>query len=295
MKVITNTLDFHIEGRSVITLGKFDGVHRGHQALIQRVLDYKKGNAKKIVFAFEVSAMTLLTREERRDLLKKMGVDCLIECPFVPELITMEAEDFVKEILVDQLHAVHIVVGTDFGFGYERGGNIALLERMGKEYGFTVESVEKVMDGEREISSTYIREELERGNMAKVSELLGYPFFVTGEVVHGRRVGRTIGVPTTNLIPPKEKLLPPNGVYATKSSAQGIEYEGITNIGSKPTVNGHFIGVETFLFGCDQDLYGEEQEVRLYHFMRPERKFDSLELLKEQLKKDEENGHIYFR
>lgn len=288
MEYIKETLDFCENQKCVITLGKFDGIHRGHRALIERVLAYKDKEAIRTVFAFETSPVTLLSRSERRQMLEKQGIDLLIECPFVAELVSMEPETFVKRMLVNQLHVVHIVVGADFRFGYQRSGDVNTLIELGKKYGFTVEVVEKILDGERKISSTYIREELAKGNMEKVNELLGYEFYITGEVVHGKRVGRTIGIPTTNLIPPQGKLLPPNGVYVTKTTVGRQNYTGMTNIGCKPTVEGSFIGVETHLFACTEDLYGEEEKVRLQHFIRPEVKFDSLEDLKKQLKKDEE-------
>lgn len=294
MRQIKGTLHFQEKAECVVTLGKFDGIHRGHRALIDRVLAYDKKPAKKAVFVFDIAPVKLLSRKERRHMLEKLGIDVLIECPFVPELITMDPELFVKKMLVDQLHAVHLVVGTDYRFGYGRSGDARLLKKLGPKYGFTVEVVEKVMDGDREISSTYVREELAKGNMEKVNQLLGYEFFVTGEIVHGRRVGRTIGVPTTNLIPPKGKLLPPNGVYTTRTTAGEKTYYGMTNIGNKPTVDGHFIGVETYLFDCDEDLYGEQEKVRLQHFLRPEVKFGSLEELKAQLQKDEAAVRAYF-
>ncbi|MCI5700392.1 MAG: bifunctional riboflavin kinase/FAD synthetase [Lachnospiraceae bacterium] len=294
MKRIKGTLHFQEDAEHVVTLGKFDGLHRGHQALIERVMTYDRKRAKKAVFMFDIAPMMLLSKKERRLVLENAGIDLLIECPFVPELITMDPELFVRKMLVKQLHAVHLVVGKDFRFGYERSGDVELLKTLGPKYGFTVEVLDKVMDGDREISSTYIREELAKGNMEKVNELLGYEFFVTGEIVHGRRVGRTLGVPTTNLIPPKGKLLPPNGVYTTRTTAGDKTYYGMTNIGNKPTVDGHFIGVETYLFDCDEELYGEQEKVRLQHYLRPEVKFDSLEELKQQLQKDEVAVRAFF-
>ena len=294
MRLIKGTLGFQEETDCVVTLGKFDGIHRGHRVLIDRVLAYAEKPVKKVVFAFDIASMMLLSKNERRHMLNRLGIDILIECPFVPELIRMNPEVFVKKMLVDQLHAVHLVVGRDFRFGYGRSGDAALLKRLGPEYGFTVDVVDKVTDGEREISSTYVREELAKGNMEKVNELLGYEFFVTGEIVHGRRVGRTIGVPTTNLIPPRGKFLPPNGVYTTRTTAGDRTYYGMTNIGTKPTVDGQFIGVETYLFDCDEELYGEQEKVRLQHFLRPEVKFDSLEELKAQLREDEAAVRAYF-
>lgn len=288
MRYIKGTLDFWEKQNSVVTLGKFDGIHRGHQALIDRVLAYGDDSVTKTVFTFDIAPVMLLSKKERRKMLKNLGIDLVVECPFIADVITMEPETFVKQILVEQLKAVHIVVGADYRFGYHRSGNAKLLEELGERYGFTVEIVEKVSDGSREISSTYIREELEKGNIEKVNELLGYEFYITGEIVHGRKVGRTIGIPTTNLIPPKGKLLPPNGVYVTQTSIGGSLYYGMTNIGCKPTVEGSFVGVETYLFDFEGDLYGKKATVSLLHYIRPEKRFDGLEALKMQIKKDEE-------
>ena len=155
--------------------------------------------------------------------------------------------------------------------------------------------MEKLKDGSREISSTYVREELEKGNMEKVNELLGYVYFTRGEIVHGRQLGRTIGVPTANLIPPVCKKLPPNGVYITRSRIGDKIYQGITNVGYKPTVAEHFLGVETYLFDCDEDLYGQDAEVRFYRYLRPERKFASLQELKGQLDVDVQKGRDFFK
>ena len=204
--------------------GKFDGLHRGHQKLIHRIQKKRSRNCRTVVFTFDVPPRSymlktppkfLLTYEERRELSEERGIDILAECPFTEELMHMEPEDFVKEYLVERLHAAYLAVGPDFCFGDNRKGNPELLQKLGEQYGFQVEIVEKEKDGARDISSTYVREELER-EMEKVNELLGYPYFTRGEIVHGRQLGRTIGVPTANLIPHEIKKLPPNGVYITK-------------------------------------------------------------------------------
>lgn len=299
MRLIKGTLDFQIEDRCVVTLGKFDGVHRGHQALIDRVVTYvPEDNRKELirtVISFDTAPTMILSKKERRKMLEKRGIDLLIECPFIAELISMDPETFVKKMLVDQLHVAHVVVGEDFRFGYHRAGNPQILYELGKKYGFTVEVVEDILDGDKKISSTYIREALSQGQMEKVNELLGYEYYITGEVVHGRQVGRTIGIPTTNLIPSKSKMLPPNGVYVTRSTVGKETYVGMTNIGCKPTVEGGFVGVETYLFDCDADLYGEKEKVRVLHYIRPEKKFDGLEQLKAQLKLDENEIRTYVK
>ncbi|NCB91685.1 MAG: bifunctional riboflavin kinase/FAD synthetase [Clostridia bacterium] len=304
MRYITDTLDFQLDKRSVVTLGKFDGMHRGHSKLVTRALEIGKEGYETVVFTFDVSPLvklgtrikrTILTNEERKVLLEKKNLDCLIECPFVPELIQMEPEDFVREILAVQLRAAYVVVGPDFHFGYERKGTPELLEKLGVKYGFDVEILDKEMDEDREISSTWIRESLQEGNIEKVNELLGYPYFVKGKVVHGRQLGRTWGLPTINQRPEDGKLLPPFGVYASRTFVNGKVFFGISNVGVKPTVEVPFAGVETFLFECNEDLYDKEAWVEFYHFVRPECKFDSVEELRGQIQRDARLGERYFK
>lgn len=289
--------------RSAVTLGKFDGFHRGHQKLVERIKHRGSDHCHTIVFTFDISCKAhklkvmpklLLTYEEKREVAQALEIDMLIECPFTDEFMYMEPEIFVEEYLVKRLHVEYLAVGADFRFGHNRRGTPHMLSALGEKYGFLVEVVEKEKDGDKDISSTYIREELERGNVEKVQNLLGYPYFTKGEIVHGRQLGRTIGVPTANLIPPQIKKLPPNGVYITQSSIGEKIYAGITNVGYKPTVRENFIGVETYLFNCKEDLYGQEAEVRFYKYLRPERKFDSLEELKAQLDRDVETGRAFF-
>lgn len=304
MIYVTNVPRLEEGETSAVTLGKFDGLHKGHQKLISCIQKKKKDNCKTVIFTFDISPLVkvhhkpakgLLTNEERQELAEMLGMDMLVECPFTDAVMHMEPEQFVKEFLVDRLHVSYLAVGPDFRFGYERKGTPQLLEQMGKTYGFSVEIVEKLTDGEREISSTYVREELEKGNIEKVNKLLGYEYFTRGEIVHGRQLGRTIGVPTANLIPPTTKKLPPNGVYITVSRIGEKEYGGITNVGYKPTVKENFLGVETNLFECNEDLYGQEAEVRFYHYLRPERKFSSMEELKGQLVTDERMAREFFQ
>ena len=301
MLIIKDTIDISYDYPTVVTLGKFDGVHRGHMELVDRVLAYEKAhrvdgmNPVSCVCCFKVSPVGLLTTEERREILKKKGVQLLVEVPFVPELITMEPEQFVARILVEGLHARHVVVGEDYRYGYQRRGDVSLLRKLGEDFGFTVETVSKVRDGGQDISSTRIREALAGGDMETVRNLLGYSYFVTGKVIHGRRLGRTLGFPTTNVIPDLEKILPPCGVYTVRSEINGKVYNGITNIGTKPTVDGHFVGVETFLYKCSEDLYGETQKVELLHFLRPEMKFPTIEELKKRIEEDRRDGEIFFQ
>jgi len=296
MKVIRETVQFYAERPTAVSLGKFDGLHKGHQLLLNRVLGKKQEGLDALIFTFDFGARaSLMLPWERREMLEQQGIDVLVECPFVPEISGMEAEDFVEEILVKRLHAKYLAVGTDFRFGFQRKGDYHLLQEMGKKLDFQVDVVEKACLGEREISSTYIREELEKGNIELVNQMLGYAYSVTGKVLHGRKIGRTLGLPTINLSPEADKLLPPNGVYATKTYIDGNVFAGITNVGYKPTVGGETKkGVETYLFDFNQDLYEKEVTVVFAAFARAERKFASLEVLKQQIEQDVCWGKNYF-
>lgn len=296
MNYVTGTTKFHIRGPSAVSLGKFDGLHRGHQKLIGRVLSKRQQGLTSVIFTFEknptrmlsgLSGQNIMTNEERRRLLEYGGVDELLECPFIPELSHMEPEDFVREVLAAQLHAAFVAVGEDFRFGFQRKGDAEKLKELGARYGFYVEVVEKEKSHGRDISSTYVREALHEGNIPLANELLGYRYFVSGEVLHGRQIGMTLGLPTTNLLPPEEKLLPPNGVYLTKTVLDEEDYYGITNIGYKPTVGGESKkGVETYLFDYNGDLYGRYLTVEFLEYERPEQKFKSLEELKARILSD---------
>lgn len=295
MKIMNDTLDFSIPEESAVTLGKFDGIHKGHQKLMKMILAKKDQGLSSVVFTFGQmpgtyfygKGRTILTKKERREHLERMGIDYMVECPFVPEVIRMEPERFVEEILVGQLHAKYIAVGSDFRFGHDRKGGIALLKRLAPVYGYEVEVFEKECLEDKVISSTYVRCMLENGEMEMVQKLLGYPYYVSGTVVHGHEIGRTMGIPTINLLPEEEKMLPPNGVYLTKTQFGEETYFGITNIGVKPTISGEEAkGIETNLFEFEGDLYGREVTVKFYAFERPERRFSSLAELQHQLEDD---------
>lgn len=278
-----------------VTMGKFDGIHRGHQKLVEKIKERKALGEQAVLFAIDASSNMILTSQERASLLERMGVDVLVECRLDDRIRHMRAENFIKEILMGDLGASYVVVGEDNRFGFERKGTPELLKEFGRKYGFSVDILPKEMDGKRKISSTFIREELKKGNMEKISSLMGMNYFVEGDVVHGRGMGHKVLLPTTNLVPPKSKILPPNGVYVTTSYFDGRTYGGITNIGCKPTVGESFIGVETYLFDCDEDLYGKKCRVDFKKFLRPEKKFPSLEALKARLLADAENGRAYFQ
>ena len=295
MEYLSGLSGLYIYEETAVTLGKFDGLHRGHQKLIKRTMGYQRQGYKSTVFTLDFGRKEmLLTGEERREILEKKGVSYLIDCPLLPEVASMEPEDFIQSVLVDKLHAKKIVVGEDFHFGHNRKGDARLLKELEHIYEYEAEIVRKEKEGDREISSTYIREEIAKGNMEAAGRLLGYPYFVSGEVLHGRHIGSRLLVPTTNLVPTTRKLLPPNGVYISRTLVNGREYGGITNIGYKPTVGEKFRGVETYMFDFDEDLYGCDITVQLLKFLRPEKKFDSIDLLREQMKQDIGVGRSFF-
>lgn len=303
MRYSTGTTEFTLDRPSVVTLGKFDGMHKGHQKLLNRVLEISQDRGfLSAVFTFDVSpaailknggAGMLLTNEERRDILSRSRLDWLVECPFEKSLMHMEAEDFVRDMLVKKLQAAVLVVGPDFRFGYQRKGTPELLKQMGTKCGFSVEVLDKETYKGEEISSTRIREAVLQGQMEEAAQMLGFPYFLSGEIIHGRQLGRKLGIPTTNLRADERRLLPPFGVYITRNIIGDRDFGGITNIGTKPTVNGEFVGVETHLFSCNLNLYGESERVELLKFLRAEKKFDSVEELKGQILADEEEGRQY--
>lgn len=288
----------------VVTLGKFDGVHKGHRKLIARVKEIAREHGwRTAVFTFQVSPQVcmgarrpkmLMTNEERKEVLRELDVDLLFECRFTEKIRAMEPEDFVREILLERLHVSAVVMGTDFHFGKDRAGNSEVMKQMGEKYGFLVEVLSKERYQGKEISSSYIREELALGHMEKIAELMGQPYFITGEIVHGRHLGHTLGFPTINQIPDPVKMTPPWGVYYSRTHVAGRWYPGISNIGMKPTVGGTAVGLETYLFDCSLDLYGQTARVELLSFRRPEEKFADIDELKEQMDRDIQAADLYF-
>jgi len=303
MEYIAGKTDFKLHN-SVVSLGKFDGLHRGHQLLLNKILEQKKHGFSAVMFTFMYHPSNLFsdkeieliyTEEEKRLLLEQTGLDVLISYPFTEETASMEPENFIKEVLIQKLDAKMIVVGSDYCFGHNRKGNLDLLRAMSQVYGYELIVFDKLKVGEQVISSSYIRSEIAEGHIENANKLLGNPFTIIGEVQHGRKIGRTLGFPTTNLIPPVHKILPPNGVYVSITKINGFEYPGVTNIGHNPTVGTTpERRVETYIFDYDADLYGKTIEVALYARERSEVKFNSLDELKEQMKQDIVFGQNYF-
>lgn len=305
MDYIKEFESYQSEQPSAITLGKFDGLHRGHQKLIHKICEYKKEyGVTSIVFAFNmipffekqgIVRRGIMTNEERRERLENT-VDVLVECPFDEKVSHIPAEDFIEKVLVGIFHAKYIVVGTDFHFGYQKRGDVHMLAEYAEKYGYELTIVEKEMYGEREISSTYIKEELLKGNIEAVNEMLGYSYMIHGTVEYGKQLGRKLGFPTMNVHPSDEKLLPPKGVYMDSILIDGTWYHGIGNIGVKPTVTEEKrMLVETYLFEYNGNAYGKNVRIELHRFKRPEQKFASVDEMKEQVGHDISYAKEYFK
>lgn len=303
MEYVTDVMSARVEGRSIVTLGKFDGLHRGHQQLFRKLKQMKqKRNCKTVAFTFSTALLfwkfgdnfkCILEREERRRMFENMGVDVMVECPFSDDIRNMDAEDFVRKILVEQLHASCIVIGKDFRFGHNRAGDYQLLEQLSGECDYELQMIDEVFDQGIRISSSAVRTAIAEGRMEDANRMLGYAFSVEGEILSGQKLGRTIDMPTINLIPTANKLLPPFGVYSSVTEIDGVSYQGVTNIGRKPTVGEFAVGVETHLLHTSGDFYGKFARVSLLHFQRPEQKFPSVQVLKEQMHKDAQNAEQY--
>ena len=303
MKIITGTLDFELHTEVAAAMGKFDGLHVGHRRLIEEILEKKEQGLSACVLTFDPSPAVffgfsdgkeLTTKEEKRELFAAMGVDVLVEFPINRETAGMSGETFIREVLVKRMHTRWIAAGKDVSFGDRGAGNEALLRKLAEELDYGVTTIDKLKVEGREVSSSYVRSLVENGDMEHASKFLGMPYTIMGTVEHGKKLGRQLGMPTVNLIPPISKLLPPNGVYYSKVSVQGRQYNGISNIGCKPTVSKEkVIGIESFLYDFDRDIYGENIEVQLLTFKRPEMHFESVKQLKIQMEADIAEGRRF--
>ena len=305
MQVICNTEDFQITEKTAVTLGKFDGIHRGHQRLLNALLEKKKQGLKTVVFTFFVPPIPgrddvrqLTPNDEKKEFLESYGIDYLIEYPFTEKVRHTDPRAFVQNILCKKIGAAFVAAGPDFCFGYERKGNVALLEEMSHECGYEFQVFDKVSYKGEPISSSRIREAIKEGHMEEAADMLGRPFSIEGTVIHGKSLGHTIGFATMNLAWPGEKLLVPIGVYFSKVRIAGKSYAAITNVGHRPTVEKDTtksdLLLEAHLLQYSQMVYGEKIEVRLFHYERPEVRFSGLDALKEQLKKDSLACVTYF-
>lgn len=295
-----NSID-HIPN-PVLTIGTFDGVHIGHQKIIDQLnAEAKKIGGESVLFTFYPHPRMILnpdshglkliqTQEEKLKKLKKMGLQNIIVFPFTIEFSKLSALEFVKDYLVDQLHVKKLVIGYDHQFGKNREGSITFLKEISSKYNFEVIEIPAQDIDEVNVSSTKIREALTNGNVELANEYLGEPFELSGTVIHGNALGRTIGFPTANIkIDSDLKLIPGKGVYAVELTFKGRLLRGMMNIGIRPTIKGvHDLTIEVHIFDFNEDIYNERLTVQFLSKIRDEKKFSGIEELKNQLKKDEE-------
>ena len=303
MQIISGTTQFKSGGLTALSIGKFDGLHRGHQLLINDIVRHKDKGLKSVVFTFDpppeiffggMKDGRLLTEQEKQRRFEQLGVDILVEFPFNRTTAATPPEDFISNYLVNMLQVRYIAAGPDLSYGDRGKGDFALLQAMGKEYGFETNCIRKLEKDGVPISSTLIRKHIAEGKMEEAARCLGIPFSVYGSIVHGKALGRRIGIPTINIVPDPSKLLPPYGVYYSLVEVDGKFHKGMTNIGVKPTVNDkNVVTVETFLYDFSGDIYGENAQVYLCSFRRKERRFGSVEELKATMQADIEAGRKY--
>lgn len=306
MELIRGLHNLHDRHRAcALTIGNFDGVHLGHQAILRMLVDKARElDVDACLMSFEPlpqeyfspdNAPTRLTRlREKWCALEATGLDQFLCIKFNHWLADLTAEDFIKHILVDSLHVRYLVIGDDFRFGKGRTGDYEMLKAAGRQYGFeVVNSHSHCLDGER-ISSTNIRRVLANNELEHAEKMLGRPYRICGRVAHGDKRGRTIGFPTAN-IKLHRHATPLSGVYAvTMSGISDHDVTGVANIGKRPTVDGHHLQLEVHLFDFDRSIYGEQVCVEFKHKLRDEQRFESFEALKQQIIKDSEQAKQFF-
>ncbi len=299
MKVYTNIQEFKSTKNVVVTIGTFDGVHLGHKVIInqlKKAAEELEGESvlltffphpRMIVFPDDNELKLLNTIEERKELLEKAGIDHLIIHPFSKTFSRLTALEFVRDILVNRLNVKKMVIGYDHHFGRNREGSFEDLVEFGEVYGFSVEEIPAQDIQQINVSSTKIRTSLLAGEIHAATKFLGYPYFVNGTVVKGDKIGREIGFPTANIKPDETyKLIPKNGVYAVKVIVNEKEYEGMLNIGIRPTLKGINETIEVNIFDFDEEIYGQKIQVKFYERIRDEQPFENLNELKNQLNID---------
>ena len=287
--------------KSVVTIGNFDGVHKGHQVLIKKTVKFaNENNLKSIVFTFENHPINyfknkkiknIITNSEKISKIKKLGVDILIMIPFDSYMTKISPLEFIKEILIDKLDAKKIIVGHDFTFARRKEGNTKILKEMSFKYRFDLEIVNSIDINDIRVSSTHIRQLVDNGDVDKVNKYLGYNFLIKGKIIKGKQLGRTIGFPTANIKINDDLLIPKKGVYVTSVYIDDNIYYGATNIGYNPTVKGESLSIETNILEFSEDIYGKVIKLEFLERIRDEKKFNSIDELKLQLKKD--TDYIY--
>ena len=303
MNIYYNIDEFKPSKKSVLTTGTFDGVHLGHRVILNHLKEAAKNyKGESVVLTFfphprmvlqpENTDLRLLnTIEERITLLKETGIDHLIIHPFSKEFSRLSSLEFVRDILVTKLNTHKLVIGYDHHFGRNREGSFEHLKEYGPLYGFEIEEIPAQDIEQINISSTKVRNALNEGNITSANQFLGYNYFIEGTVVEGNKIGRKIGFPTANIkIKEWYKLIPSNGVYAVNIIHNGDRYNGMLNIGHRPTLNGNNITIEVNIFNFSEDIYNNEIKIEFIERIRDEQKFEKLDELKKQLEIDKQTS-----
>ncbi len=305
MKIYESLNDIKNIEPTVVAMGNFDGIHRGHKELIRRCVSAaRSAGMKAAVFTFsnhpknffkESSVKTLLFYEEKKELVESLGVDYFFNIPFDETICKMSAEEYVDELLIGLFNMQEAYCGFNYRFGNKARGNTEMLMKMSLQKGFGIHVMEPFKVDGQVVSSTLIRECIGNGQMEKARKYLDRYYSVRGEVIHGNEIGRTIGFATANIMPDEIMLTPENGVYATCAMVEGERYPSVTNVGVKPTVGINKRNIETHIFGFNQDIYGSQIKVEFMKLLREEKKFDSLDQLKRQIENDCINAKAFHR
>jgi riboflavin kinase / FMN adenylyltransferase len=309
VKIHRNLNSFHAQN-PVLTIGTFDGVHLGHRKIIARLHDLAKTiNGESVIFTFdphprkvvapgETTLRLLTTLEEKIVLFEQSGIDHLIIYPFTTEFSKLTYEEFVEQVLVGQIHTKFLVVGYDHKFGKNRQGDFEFLKKCAERHEFEIEKLDVLLMNESQISSTKIREAIQKGDFDAANAFLGYPFTLHGTVVEGQKLGRKIQFPTANIqASDPDKIIPGYGVYAVEITVINKKFNGMLNIGSRPTVNNNADNrsIEVHIFDFELDIYGESIELVFFKKLREEQKFLSIDALKDQLVKDKTDTIAFFQ
>lgn len=299
MQIYRHLDSFQPPQRPVLTIGTFDGVHTGHQQILHRLRSIAREqngevclmtfypHPRKVLYPQHSSLSTLNTLDEKENLLSGFGVQHLLVQPFTRDFSLMSYDRFVKEILVEKLRVHTLVIGYDHQFGYQRKGDMKALEVLAEQFGFQLEEIPEHDVDAMAVSSTRIRQALGEGQVETAAQLLGYSYSIAGRVVGGRKIGRTLGFPTANILPDDpDKLVPALGIYAVRVEWKGALYKGALSIGRRPTFDNGEVSIEVHLLDFDDDLYGERLRLYFGHFIRPEMRFASVEELIEQMHRD---------
>ncbi len=303
-------IDFNSENRflTALALGNFDGVHKGHQELIKSMIENARvRNLKPSLLIFENHTKSFVygngpalinNNKQKNDFLEKLGVEVLYTMKFDRDIMQLSPKEFVIDILINKLNCKFVSVGSDYRFGYKAQGDVGELKRLSKELDFTLEVMEPLKINNQIVSSTLVRDHIQDGNIKEANYLLSRPYAIVGEVIHGKGIGKKLGVPTANLLLKNKYVIPKKGIYRTQTKIMGKIYLSATNVGINPTFKEDELKIENHIIGLDKDIYGKEIEIFFLEYIRPEMKFDSVEDLIKQMNKDikyvKENSDLHF-